>query len=119
MTVTVTQGSQSQSASATITLVVADFSALRIYPNPWRKDKHNGIPMTFDRMPLNSTVKIFSISGHLVKTLIPNIDTATWDLTNDSGDKVASGIYVYLITTGDTGYGGNGQKVRGKLAVIK
>jgi hypothetical protein len=34
-------------------------------------------------------------------------------LTNDSGDKVGSGIYLYLITDGQ------GDKVRGKVAVIK
>jgi len=37
--VTVTQGSQSQSGTATITLVSADLSHVRVYPNPWRKDK--------------------------------------------------------------------------------
>ena len=35
------------------------------------------------------------------------------DLTNDSSDKVASGLYMYVITDGQ------GDKVRGKLAVIK
>jgi hypothetical protein len=113
------QGAQSPAATATITLINADFSALQVYPNPWRSDKHSGINMTFANLPLNSTVKIFTISGHLIKTITPTIATATWDLTNDSGDKVASGIYIYLITTGDTGYGVNGQKVRGKVAVIK
>jgi len=72
-----------------------------------------------DQLPLGATIKLFTVSGHLVKTLIPNIATATWDLKNDSGDKVASGVYIYLITTGDTGYGGNGQEVRGKIAVVK
>jgi len=37
----------------------------------------------------------------------------TWDLTNDSGDKVASGLYVYVIKTD------NGQKKTGQVAVIK
>jgi len=109
----------SPTVSKTITLVSADFSALKIYPNPWRSDKHAGKHVTFDQLPLGGTVKIFTVSGRLVKRITPNIATATWDLTNDSGDKVASGVYVYLITVGSTGYGGNGQNVRGKIAVIR
>ena len=70
-------------------------------------------PITFDQMALGATVKIFTVSGHLVKTLTPAVNSVTWDLTNDSGDKVASGVYLYLITDGQ------GNKARGKLAVIK
>jgi hypothetical protein len=113
LTVTVTQGNQSQSATATITLAPSDLSSVKVYPNPWRSDKHAGKSVTFANLPIGSTVKLFTVSGHLVKTVIPNLDTATWDLTNDSGDKVASGIYLYVITDGQ------GNKTKGKVAVIK
>ena len=106
-------GNSSTQAQAFITLVSADFSGLRVFPNPWRSDKNTGLPITFDHLPLGSTVKIFTVSGHWVKTLTPVVDTVPWDLTNDSGDKVASGLYVYLITTDQ------GQKKTGQLAVIK
>ena len=88
----------------------------RVYPNPWRADKHAGHPITFDQMAAGSTVKIFTISGHLIRTLGPQasgLGTVLWDLTNDSGDAVASGIYIYLITDGQ------GNKTRGKVAIIK
>jgi hypothetical protein len=85
----------------------------RVYPNPWRKDKHDGKPVTFLNLPSGSTVKIFSVSGHQVKSLDGSTGNATWDLMNDSGDKVASGIYVYLITDSQ------GDKGRGKMAVIR
>jgi len=114
LTVTVTQGDQSQSATATITLVSADFSAIQVYPNPWRSDKHAGKPITFANLPVNSTVKIFTTSGHKVKELSAHSSgLSTWDLTNDSGDKVASGIYIYLITDSQ------GDKTKGKVAIIK
>ncbi len=119
VTVLDANGASSPAASAIITLVSADFSQTRVYPNPWRKDKHATLNVTFDRLPLGSTVKIFTVSGHFVNTLTPTVDTATWDLTNDQGDKVASGIYIYLITTGDSGSSGNGQRIRGKLGVIR
>ena len=103
--------------------IVTDFTQVREYPNPWRSDRPNNGFITFDQMPPNSTVKIFTVSGHLVRTLTSTVSgtnvLASWDVKNDSGDKVASGVYVYLITVGDTGYGGNGQKLRGKVAVIR
>jgi hypothetical protein len=105
--------------TGSITLIVTDFSAVKVYPNPWRKDKHAGKDVTFANLPPGSNVKLFTVSGHKVKSLDTKTSQVTWDLTNDSGDKVASGIYIYLITTGDSGYGGNGQKVRGKIAVVK
>ena len=64
-------------------------------------------------LPVNTTVKIFTVSGHQVKTLTTGGGSVAWDLSNESGDKAASGIYIYLITTGD------GQKRKGKVAVIK
>jgi hypothetical protein len=87
-------------------------SGVRAYPNPWRVDRDGARVVTFDRLPQNSGVKIFSLSGQLVKTISAIADTATWDLRSDSGDQVASGIYIYLITA-------DSLRLRGKLAVIR
>ena len=106
-------GLSSKTASATVALVSIDLSAVKVYPNPWRMDKHVGKPITFNNLSANSTVKIFTVSGHEVKSLSSSSALMTWDLTNNSGDHVASGIYMYLIT--DT----QGNKTRGKLAIIK
>jgi len=87
---------------------------VRIYPNPWRSDKHASHPsMIFDGLLTGTTIKLFTVSGHKVKELHTDGPSIPWDLTNDSGDKVASGIYMYLITDSQ------GDKVRGKVAVIK
>jgi len=86
---------------------------VRVYPNPWRKDKHSGHPITFDQMAGGSDVKIFTASGHKVKELDGSSGSATWDLTNDSGNQVASGIYLYLIKDSQ------GNKSHGKLAIIQ
>jgi len=48
-----------------------------------------------------------------VKELQTDGPKIVWDLTNNSGDKVASGVYLYLITDSQ------GDKVQGKVAVIK
>jgi hypothetical protein len=106
-------GRTSPTAQAPVTLVAADLGGARVYPNPWRADKYGGVPVTFDRLPLDSAIKLFTISGHLIKTLSSTAGSIQWSLDNDSGRPAASGIYLYLISTPD------GQKTRGKLAVIK
>ena len=107
-------GSQTSpwSAPVIITLVETDFSAARVYPNPWRAARGDG-DITFDQLPAGSTVKIFTVSGRWVTTLSAPAGRVPWNLANDSGDKVASGIYLYLITDG------HGNKTRGKCTVIR
>ena len=109
-----TNNTPSGPAQEYVTMVAADLAGVRVYPNPWRSDKHSGRPLiTFDNLTVNSTIKIFTVSGHLVKTLPMASNSVTWDLTNESGDKVASGTYIYLIKDDQ------GQKKTGKVAVIK
>ncbi len=69
--------------------------------------------MTFNHLAANSEIKIFSVSGQEVRRLGSTSDTATWDLKSDSGDHVASGIYLYLVSNN------LGQQTRGKLAVLR
>jgi hypothetical protein len=114
LTVTVTQGSQTKSGTATITLVAADLSGVEVFPNPWRSDKHAGHPsITFANLPTDCSVKIFTVSGRLVKDYSNVNGTVNWDLTDTTSEKVASGIYIYLIASSE------GSKVKGKVAVIK
>ncbi len=115
VTVTVVDNSNNVSAPAQAytTLVSADLSGVHVYPNPWRSDKHATRPVTFDNLTVNTTIKIFTVSWHLEKSLPIANAISTWDLTDDSGNKVASGLYLYLIKTD------SGQKKTGKLAIVK
>ena len=99
-------------ATGNISVVSAGVSSARVRPNPW-KSTSGSDHITFDQMTTNTTVKIFSASSRLVRTLSAPTGDVAWDLTNDSGDKVASGIYLYLITDTD------GNKTKGKLAIIR
>jgi hypothetical protein len=101
----------SAAAEVDIFLIPGDEARPRVYPNPWRVDRHQGLPITFDQMNLNSTVKIFTVSGHWVKTLSAPAGSTTWDLTTQNGDNAASGIYIYLATH-------DGRKATGKFVVI-
>jgi hypothetical protein len=95
-------------------MVSASFTALRVYPNPWRADRHAHFLVTFDGLPAAATIRIYSLSGHAVKTLSSNADgKAFWDRTNQNGDTVASGIYLYTASYGDS------HPIVGKLALIR
>jgi hypothetical protein len=99
-------------SSATIILAADSLGNVRVYPNPLRVARGDQA-LIFDRMPAGSTVKIFTISGHWVRTLPAATGVVPWDLRNDSGDPVASGLYLYLISTP------SGDKTRGKFTVIR
>jgi hypothetical protein len=87
---------------------------LRAYPNPWRADQHAGHFVTFDQIEGNVTIRIFNVAAEHVKTISTNgSNRATWDLTNESGATVASGLYLYLATSD------SGDRASGKLAVIR
>lgn len=118
ISVQATSGSQNSSmASATVNLAPVSLNDVRAFPNPWRSDRHSGRDITFDHLTTGSEVKIFTISGHSVRTLQAATTSsglaALWDLKNESGDMVASGIYVYSIKDAA------GSKSKGKLAIIK
>ncbi|MDI6735622.1 MAG: T9SS type A sorting domain-containing protein [bacterium] len=84
-----------------------------VYPNPYYADKHAGIGITFDKLSLDSTISIFTIAGELVCETKVTSSRMGWDARNSAGEKVASGIYIYLIKDP------SGNKKVGKLGVIK
>jgi len=106
-------GPQAQPLQADLVASFQDFSAVRAYPNPWKINQHGAIPITFDHLPdgFVSTVKIYTISGELVRTL-SGTQTLRWDMRNDGGQNVASGIYLYLLTAGSS-------HKTGKVVVIR
>jgi hypothetical protein len=106
------EGIISEPAEAFVTLVLADLNNSRVFPNPWRSDRHSSLPMKFDQLTESATIKIFSVAGHIVRTLRPQAGTAEWDLKNDSGDRVGAGLYLFSIQDNE------GQHRRGKLAIL-
>ncbi|HNW92500.1 MAG TPA: hypothetical protein PKM88_06275, partial [bacterium] len=86
------------------------------YPNPW-KSTYASRRIVFANVPTGVPVRlrIFTINGEKVAdqelTLGVN-QRLEWDLCNDSGKEVASGIYVYVLTC-------NGVEKISKLAIIR
>lgn len=96
--------------------VAADLSSVRVFPNPFQPAV--GVSgVTFDNMPENVNIKIYKMTGQLIYDHdITTVDGATvWDVTNNDGKPVATGLYIYLITTGS----GAKTKTSGKLVILK
>ena len=73
------------------------------FPNPFNPTTSISFSMPHDGQVL---LQVFDVTGALVKTLIDqsiragNMQT-TWDGTNLSGNKVASGVYLYRMAAGN------------------
>ncbi|MFC1637538.1 Ig-like domain-containing protein [Candidatus Margulisiibacteriota bacterium] len=83
------------------------------YPNPFKPGAGHTI-VTFTNLASECTIKIFTLTGELVRTILETDGdgVATWDVKNESGEDVASGLYLFAIKSGD-------DLKRGKLAVIR
>ncbi len=77
------------------------------FPNPFTGVDAERI--TFSPVALNERVIIMTAEGQRVKTLVQTGEgELTWDLTNDRGDRVAAGVYLYRVG-----------RQWGKLAIVK
>jgi hypothetical protein len=74
------------------------------YPNPFNPTTSIRFTLPLDK---NISLKVYDILGNEVKTLVANEKMAkgsyevTWDGTNNSGIKVASGQYIYSLKYGN------------------
>jgi hypothetical protein len=78
----------------------------------------------FRNLPERATIKIFGLSGDLIKTLEHGPDeignlfgSAAWDQRSDSGLLVAPGLYIYVVESNTEGT--LGSKFNGKLMIIR
>jgi hypothetical protein len=89
----------------------ANLERVGVVPNPFRAgapwDPQSGNELHFINLPEQSTIQIFTVSGDLVATLKhsdPVRDFERWNLLNDEGQPVASGIYMYRVVSGTFHY---------------
>jgi len=92
---------------ASMTAASNDVSEVSVYPNPYygthqlessRADKY----VSFNHLPSEATIDIYSLGGVFVRSIHKHDDTqfAQWDLKNQYGYPVASGMYIARITSG-------------------
>jgi hypothetical protein len=81
--------------------------SVSVVPNPYRGseawDLPGGNELHFINLPSHATIKIYTVAGDLVTTLEHNDavrDFERWDLKNQSGHDIASGIYMYRVVSG-------------------
>jgi hypothetical protein len=92
-----------------------NLNKIAIVPNPfnWNDPYLRGYNITnpsnlqisFYELPKRVTIKIFTESGNLVKTIEHNGDFGNedWNMTNENGQTIASGVYIVLFQTPDGG----------------
>lgn len=85
----------------------------RVYPNPWRGDRHAGLPVTFAGLAPGSVIRLYSLAGRLLRTMTVPRDRLSWDLADESGARVGSGYFFYITT------GRDGTQASGILAIVK
>jgi hypothetical protein len=84
---------------------------LRVVPNPFERGKTDWelpgeMHVEFQNLPDRTTIRIFSVGGDFIRELDHAADryglpgsTVNWDLKNERGEWVTSGIYVYQAKT--------------------
>ncbi len=93
----------------------SNFEESIVYPNPYVSSQ-NDTKITFDKLPKQAELYIYTLSGDIIKHF-QFADTIegqlTWDIHNENGELVASGIYYYIASDN------RGNKWQGKIAIIR
>jgi hypothetical protein len=92
------------------TTAKADVQSVNVFPNPYygvnsqELNKYNRF-VTFSHLPDNATIRIFNIAGVMVRTIVKSggDQFQRWDLLNESGLPVASGLYIAYVDMGSLG----------------
>lgn len=97
----------------------ADLRPVYAYPVPFRPNA--GDParygtwaqgITFTNLPAYGRIRIYTVSGALVRELAVTPPSLQWDVKNSDGQAVASGVYLWELTADKA-------RKTGKLVVIK
>lgn len=74
-----------------------DYSAVSVFPNPVRPDFTGYV--TVSNLMDNSTIQFVGPDQRVVKQLSSNGGICTWDCNDESGDRVAPGLYTIKAAT--------------------
>jgi hypothetical protein len=94
-----------------------------VYGNMARSFGAGDPTIEFRNLPVSATIRIYTISGDLIRTLQHKPDargnvfgSEVWDQKTDSGLLAAPGLYVYRVTSLTAGVSGG---MTGKLMIIR
>jgi flagellar hook assembly protein FlgD len=100
-------------ATATGTVTPVAMGEIVIYPNPFKPSAAVGHVLKIDNLPLHAQIKLYTVSGELIRKFVSQAPRQTWDGTNEQGSRVVPGIYIYVITCDHS------EKIMGQLLVVK
>ncbi len=91
----------------------SDLSDAYAYPVPFMPSRGD-TDITFTNISSLCTIKIYTLNGELVKTIenTSGIASYPWNVTNDRGERLGSGVYLYMIKNDKS-------KKKGKLIIIR
>ncbi|NOZ62715.1 MAG: S8 family serine peptidase, partial [Calditrichaeota bacterium] len=91
----IVQGAGSQIA---IPFIATSLSQAIIFPNPYISGQGTG-KITFSNLIKGTSVKIATHEGRIIRSLRDenNNGTIHWDLKDDNGEEIASGVYVFFL----------------------
>jgi len=122
-TMTVTQtstASPTYTVSPTITqtstpnLAAEDLSNVIVYPNPYRGDVNLRGEIILFNLPDRAMIRFYTVDGRKVKEIVKDDpgNRVVWNMTNENGADVASGVYIYIIKT-------IREERKGKVVILK
>ncbi len=87
-----------------------DVKNVNVFPNPYYGVNQNEINkyqryVTFNHLPAKATIRLFNMGGQLVQTIVKddNSQFIRWNLSNENGLPVASGVYIAYIDMPELG----------------
>ncbi|HEX7358355.1 MAG TPA: T9SS type A sorting domain-containing protein, partial [Ignavibacteriaceae bacterium] len=94
-----------------------DLSGVYVYPNPTKEGSEK---VTFANLPQRAKITIWTIDGILVNEIEETDGNGGVDfnLTDISGNRISSGVYIYRIVQLD-GMQNEGEEKLGKFAVVR
>jgi PKD repeat protein len=92
----------------------SSFSLSQNYPNPFNPVTHLSLDLV---NKTHVTFVIYNVAGQKVRTLVDEVmpagsHTLIWDGTNENGQALSSGVYLYRVTAGD-------ESVTKKMTLLK
>ncbi|MEW5799708.1 MAG: S8 family serine peptidase [Bacteroidota bacterium] len=87
-----------------------------VYPNPVKSNRQ----ISFVNIPSNCRITVFSTNGEKIKIFddVTTSEGISWDLRDDRGTQLSSGIYLYRVEKIDPS-GGVTNTILGKFAVVR
>ncbi|UFH33362.1 T9SS type A sorting domain-containing protein [Chryseobacterium sp. C-71] len=92
--------------------VTSDFGNVLVYPNPVVYAQFKG-KVTIKGLAEKTNIRITDAAGNIVHSAVARTGYYEWDLNNQKGKRVASGIYFVLMTNEDAS-----DKATAKIAVV-